>query len=77
MDYNSVKEQNKKTKLTWKAQLSMTTMLVTFGLIPFIPAMGILVISCSALISLLCYINWETSKKHSTDNQKKVYFPKQ
>jgi hypothetical protein len=58
----------KKTKLTWEAQLSMTTMFGTFALIPFIPMMGFSIIIFSGLISILCYIGWETSKKHSNDN---------
>jgi hypothetical protein len=58
----------KKTKLTWEAQLSMTTMFVTFALIPFIPMMDFSIIIFSGLISILCYICWETSKKHSKDN---------
>jgi hypothetical protein len=57
----------KKTKLTWEAQLSMTTMFVTFGLIPFIPMMGFSIIIFSGLISILCYIGWKTSEKYSND----------
>ena len=45
----------------------MTTMLATLGLIPFIPVIGFLVISCSVLISMLCYINWEVSEKHTNN----------
>jgi hypothetical protein len=54
---NLEKKQNKKTQLTWEAQLSMTTMLVTFGLIPFIPMMGFSIIIFSRLISVLCCVN--------------------
>ena len=64
---NSEKNQNKKIKLGLEAQLSMTTMLATLGLIPFIPVIGFLVISCSVLISMLCYINWEVSEKHTNN----------
>ena len=64
----SEKNQNKKTELTWESRLSMITMLVTFGLIPFISIRGIPVIIFSGLISMLCYSNWEASEKHSNDN---------